>query len=184
MPATPASTRSAGSTRCPTGSSSIVGHCSTPGSFHPASSSAPIRVRAGLPPICSSIFIEDPTDAQARRCTHRADRRHTTAAQPGKRSYANPIDIDYRYNFEQVNEGISYRTGADPVIVRHKGAFISSRRSPTDIGDRPTSSTGPSSRRAGGRMTASSRPRLVRRRTALPHALDDGAGRDLRLRRA
>lgn len=40
----------------------------------------------------------------------------TTAAQPGKRSYANPIDIDYRYNFEQVNEGVSYRTGADPVI--------------------------------------------------------------------
>lgn len=45
------------------------------------------------------------------------------SAQPGKRSYANPIDIDYRYNFEQVNEGISYRTGADPVIVRHKGAY-------------------------------------------------------------
>jgi len=44
-------------------------------------------------------------------------------AQPGKRTYANPIDIDYRYNFEQVNEGISYRTGADPVIVRHKGAY-------------------------------------------------------------
>jgi len=45
------------------------------------------------------------------------------SAQPGKRTYANPIDIDYRYNFEQVNEGISYRTGADPVIVRHKGAY-------------------------------------------------------------
>lgn len=44
-------------------------------------------------------------------------------AQPGKRTYANPIDIDYRYNFEQLNEGISYRTGADPVIVRHKGAY-------------------------------------------------------------
>ena len=47
----------------------------------------------------------------------------SVGAQPGKRSYANPIDIDYRYNFEQVNEGISYRTGADPVIVRHKGAY-------------------------------------------------------------
>lgn len=45
------------------------------------------------------------------------------SAQPGKRTYANPIDIDYRYNFEQLNEGISYRTGADPVIIRHKGAF-------------------------------------------------------------
>lgn len=39
------------------------------------------------------------------------------------RTYANPIDIDYRYNFEQVNEGISYRTGADPVFVRHGDAY-------------------------------------------------------------
>lgn len=44
-------------------------------------------------------------------------------APTGKRTYANPIDIDYRYNFEQLNEGISYRTGADPVIVRHAGAY-------------------------------------------------------------
>ena len=39
------------------------------------------------------------------------------------RTYANPIDIDYRYNFEQQNEGISYRTGADPVFVRHGDAY-------------------------------------------------------------
>ncbi len=45
------------------------------------------------------------------------------AAQPGKRTYINPIDIDYRYNWEQINQGISYRTGADPAIVRHKGAY-------------------------------------------------------------
>jgi len=32
------------------------------------------------------------------------------------RTYANPIDIDYRYNFEQKNRGISFRSGADPVI--------------------------------------------------------------------
>jgi xylan 1,4-beta-xylosidase len=32
-------------------------------------------------------------------------------------TYANPVDIDYKYNFEQRNEGISYRSGADPVIV-------------------------------------------------------------------
>ncbi|MGH7530541.1 MAG: discoidin domain-containing protein [Gemmatimonadales bacterium] len=37
------------------------------------------------------------------------------------RTYANPIDIDYRYNFEQKNQGISYRSGADPVIVVHRG---------------------------------------------------------------
>jgi hypothetical protein len=45
------------------------------------------------------------------------------AEAPGRRTYANPIDLDYRYNFEQLNEGISYRTGADPVIVRHKDAY-------------------------------------------------------------
>jgi len=39
------------------------------------------------------------------------------------RTYANPIDIDYRYNFEQHNEGISYRSGADPVIVVHRGKY-------------------------------------------------------------
>ncbi len=40
-----------------------------------------------------------------------------------KRTYINPIDVDYRYNWEQTHQGISYRTGADPVIVRHKGAY-------------------------------------------------------------
>ena len=44
------------------------------------------------------------------------------AAQSPLRTYANPIDIDYRYNFEQHNQGISYRTGADPVFVRHGDA--------------------------------------------------------------
>jgi xylan 1,4-beta-xylosidase len=42
---------------------------------------------------------------------------------PGARTYCNPIDIDYKYNFEQLNEGISYRSGADPVIVNHKGEY-------------------------------------------------------------
>ncbi|MEI5688620.1 family 43 glycosylhydrolase [Sphingomonas kyungheensis] len=44
------------------------------------------------------------------------------AAAPGQ-TYANPVDLDYRYNFEQINEGVSYRTGADPVIVPFKGAY-------------------------------------------------------------
>lgn len=39
------------------------------------------------------------------------------------RTYTNPIDIDYRYNFEHKNEGISYRSGADPVIVLHRGDY-------------------------------------------------------------
>jgi hypothetical protein len=40
-----------------------------------------------------------------------------------QRTYINPIDIDYRYNWEQTNSGISYRTGADPAVVRYKGAY-------------------------------------------------------------
>src|SRR5579872_5353856 len=40
-----------------------------------------------------------------------------------QRTYANPIDIDYKYNFEQHNEGISYRSGADPVIVVQGGKY-------------------------------------------------------------
>src|SRR2546422_10483461 len=45
----------------------------------------------------------------------------SSAAQ--QRTYANPIDIDYRYNFEQLNQGISYRSGADPVIVVQGGKY-------------------------------------------------------------
>lgn len=45
------------------------------------------------------------------------------AAAPNARTYANPVDVDYRYTFEQANEHISYRTGADPVIVRHGDAY-------------------------------------------------------------
>lgn len=47
----------------------------------------------------------------------------TTAEGAERRTYANPVDIDYRYNWEQTNRGVSYRTGADPVIVRHKDAY-------------------------------------------------------------
>jgi len=40
-----------------------------------------------------------------------------------QRTHINPVDIDYRYNFEQINDGVSYRTGADPAVVYHKGAY-------------------------------------------------------------
>jgi hypothetical protein len=33
------------------------------------------------------------------------------------------MDINYRYNWEQINDKISYRSGADPVIVNHKGTY-------------------------------------------------------------
>ena len=47
----------------------------------------------------------------------------TTPATAAQRTTINPVDVDYRYNFEQINNGVSYRTGADPVIVNHKGAY-------------------------------------------------------------
>lgn len=34
------------------------------------------------------------------------------------------MDINYRYNWEQINQKISYRSGADPVIVNHKGEYF------------------------------------------------------------
>src|SRR5688572_18882483 len=42
---------------------------------------------------------------------------------PGQKTYCNPLDIDYKYNFEQQARGISFRSGADPVIVNHKGEY-------------------------------------------------------------
>jgi hypothetical protein len=46
------------------------------------------------------------------------------AQSSGTRTYCNPLDLDYKYNFEQHNEGISYRSGADPVIVVQRGAGL------------------------------------------------------------
>src|SRR5947209_3146351 len=47
----------------------------------------------------------------------------TAPAHAEQRTYINPLDVDYRYNFEELNEGISYRTAADPAIVNHKGVY-------------------------------------------------------------
>lgn len=44
-------------------------------------------------------------------------------AQSAQKTYCNPMDIDYKYNFEQLNDSISYRSGADPVIINHKGEY-------------------------------------------------------------
>jgi hypothetical protein len=47
------------------------------------------------------------------------------AAQDARpRTWANPVDVDYKYNFEQTHRGISYRTGADPVIVLHRDRYF------------------------------------------------------------
>ena len=42
----------------------------------------------------------------------------------GIHTYCNPVDIDYRYNFEQLNAGISFRSGADPVIVQQGDEYF------------------------------------------------------------
>jgi len=47
-------------------------------------------------------------------------------AQGGK-TYCNPVDLNYQYNFEQRERNISYRSGADPVLINH------SFRTPTAI---------------------------------------------------
>lgn len=41
----------------------------------------------------------------------------------GIKTYCNPMDINYQYNFEQRQERISYRSAADPVIITHKGEY-------------------------------------------------------------
>ena len=46
-----------------------------------------------------------------------------TTAAAEKRTYINPIDVDYRYNFEQIYNDASYRTGADPAVVNHRGTY-------------------------------------------------------------
>ncbi|MFA6977942.1 MAG: family 43 glycosylhydrolase [Ignavibacteriaceae bacterium] len=47
----------------------------------------------------------------------------TFAQLPNQKTYCNPMDISYKYNWEQINDKISYRSGADPVIVNHKGEY-------------------------------------------------------------
>jgi hypothetical protein len=87
-----------------------------------------------------------------------------SAADSSRRTYANPVDVDYRYNFEQINERISYRTGADPVIVRHQDAYYLFMT--LADGARPIYSTGASSRRVAGLWRASLRRRSSRMASA------------------
>jgi hypothetical protein len=44
-------------------------------------------------------------------------------AQGGK-TYCNPLDLNYQYNFEQRERNISYRSGADPVLINHNGEYF------------------------------------------------------------
>jgi xylan 1,4-beta-xylosidase len=38
-------------------------------------------------------------------------------------TYCNPLDLDYKYNFEEKWRNISYRSGADPVLINHQGQY-------------------------------------------------------------
>lgn len=46
------------------------------------------------------------------------------AQEINQKTYCNPVDIGYKYNWEQINDKISYRSGADPVIVNHNGEYF------------------------------------------------------------
>src|SRR6476620_3927944 len=43
--------------------------------------------------------------------------------QAQNKTYCNPLDVDYKYNFEQKARNISYRSGADPVLINHLGQY-------------------------------------------------------------
>ena len=42
----------------------------------------------------------------------------------GTQTYCNPLDVEYQYNFEEKWRNISYRSGADPVIINHNGEYF------------------------------------------------------------
>ncbi|MEW6155864.1 MAG: family 43 glycosylhydrolase [Verrucomicrobiota bacterium] len=39
-------------------------------------------------------------------------------------TYCNPLDLNYQYNFEGRRQNISYRSGADPVLILHRGEYF------------------------------------------------------------
>src|SRR6476646_6432408 len=45
------------------------------------------------------------------------------AQSSGIRTWCNPLDVDYRYNFEKINDSVSYRSGADPVMLTQGGQY-------------------------------------------------------------
>ncbi|CAF1350404.1 unnamed protein product, partial [Rotaria sordida] len=38
-------------------------------------------------------------------------------------TYCNPINIDYTYSIYNANENISYRSGADPAVVKFRNEY-------------------------------------------------------------
>ena len=48
----------------------------------------------------------------------------SAAATEAASTYCNPLDLDYKYNFEETWRNISYRSGADPVLLHHAGEYF------------------------------------------------------------
>ena len=89
-----------------------------PGSTTPLVSKALSRKRSALGLTAGIVLAQAFSTG-----TPLSDHFHIQAQEAGSLTYCNPIDIDYQYNFEQKARGISYRSGADPVIVNHKGEY-------------------------------------------------------------
>lgn len=47
----------------------------------------------------------------------------TARGQSPMSTYCNPLDIDYTYMIYDANRGISYRSGADPAVVKFRGGY-------------------------------------------------------------
>src|SRR5579884_2904086 len=100
-----------------------MGTCFTRGSSPSICRSAATQAAVALPPTCSSLGGEWKIRARLFLSLLALTGGLAGAALARPRTYANPIDLDYRYNFEQINQGVSYRTGADPAVVNHNGTY-------------------------------------------------------------
>lgn len=47
----------------------------------------------------------------------------TESYKPVQSTYCNPINIDYTYSIVNTSNGLSYRSGADPTVVKFKGEY-------------------------------------------------------------
>ncbi|GJG86485.1 endo-1,4-beta-xylanase [Gemmatimonadetes bacterium T265] len=83
----------------------------------------PRRVALGVARAALATGLAVAVAAGAQRAPHGRAQHGRAAPARGPRTYCNPLDLDYKYNFEQLNEGISYRSGADPAVVVHRGAY-------------------------------------------------------------
>ena len=46
-----------------------------------------------------------------------------SGSQSQQRTYCNPLNVDYTYMIYDANAGISYRSGADPAVVKFRNEY-------------------------------------------------------------